>query len=1256
MTQNEAITPTSEQSAHRALGVQSTQSVTKRYSVLVLDTSGSMRGTPLIRTKQAAVKFCEQVLAAEGDNYVAVVSFNTSATTVCNFSNDLNALTNSINALYYTGSTSQHAGLVLADTLLENVNASGAVKNIVLMSDGLPETGAYSYNGPYTYTDYSYGYYYANAAYNKANELKTKYSIYSLGFFHSLSGNLLSFGRRFMDDLQNAGYYEVINPDDLDFEFGKIADDILKKSGVFKYAGQIVQSHDSEAAYYYDDAYFLQDAKDYNPQLATMSLCFELTSWSSYDTGNWPDKSKNARELLTGELLTSAGEYSPGTGGIGFKDFAQNEEVWKDWPRRDSIGVVAANKTITDSRDGGKKYTLIALAVRGGGYFREWSGNFAIGESGSHAGFTTAKEEVLRFLKGYITDHAITGEIKLWVVGYSRAGATANMVGGALDDGYSLPNVSLEHKNLFVYTFEAPQGALETTVVSPGHGDYSNIHNIINLNDPVPLVAPYPWGFVRYNVNETKTRLPSAETSSVFTSQRAAMLTEFDKLEGASELGYKVMEYSTKDVLKIDRSKIFPFGDPLWWWEKSKVSQRAVLVDTVDFLADDVLKSRAYYANFMEKGVSEIIGLLSKDDSGIMDKLITELAKRLDKDRFVEIIKPLFSINPYYSLDERTSDVKKNVRQFVSEVKAALGITVSLIALLDILDNLVDQFVIDILNNNTDTINLIIKLVDLANVGSLKQAHYPEICLAWLMSRDLNYNRSAIAETVPGAYRIIRINCPVDLNVYDSNNTIVASIVDDEPQDVGSSIICYINENDEKIVYLPADEDYQINIQATDDGEMTYSASEYNLTKNGFSRLINYYNVPLTNGARFTGVVDSFSTAEIENGTPDGSAVEYKLLDSSSAEIPGWEEISGADVTNNYFKVFVAPNNDSGYVDGSGTFIKGSFAKVEAMPLSGSSFLGWYIDDELVSEDATYRFAVKENVNLIAKFVPVEKHALKLNAKSGGRITSVEGFYTVGTEIAVVAEANDGYVFKNWTSSEGGTFAEANSATTTFIMPGNDVTVTANFELISSATAPSGRWKFDEGTGTAIADTSGNNNNGTIAGAAWVNGKVGKALSFDGVNDYVEIPYNSILNPKKALTIEAWINPCSTAADQRILSKSPYPNNDYSMIRASNNRVLVSMKINGTVQSIYSPANSVPVGTWTHVAGTYDGTRMRLYINGAQVNSFTVCGEIGTHVEPLMIGKNATSGYFKGMVDEVSIYNKALTAAEVLSRYQAAQN
>jgi len=163
-------------------GAQSKLSVTTRYSVLVLDTSGSMAGVPIAKAKEAAVNFCKQVMVAEGENYVAIVSLNSSATTICNFTNDLSTLTSKINSISANGNTNHEAALSVAGQLLENVNLPESIKNIVLMSDGLPVNGKASYNGPYTSSDYS-GYYYANAAYEKAQELKTQYYIYSLGFF-----------------------------------------------------------------------------------------------------------------------------------------------------------------------------------------------------------------------------------------------------------------------------------------------------------------------------------------------------------------------------------------------------------------------------------------------------------------------------------------------------------------------------------------------------------------------------------------------------------------------------------------------------------------------------------------------------------------------------------------------------------------------------------------------------------------------------------------------------------------------------------------------------------------------------------------------------------------------------------------------------------------------------------------------------------------------------------------------------------------
>ena len=376
------------------------------------------------------------------------------------------------------------------------------------------------------------------------------------------------FANRVLNDIQNAGYYEVTNVDDLEFTFDDIVDDILKRSGTFKFAGML--DHDSTATYYYDDNYFLADASIYNDHLATMSLCFELSTWSSNDGGSWTTdvnasdpKFKNARDLLIG---TSDNNES----GLEFSNFAVNP-FWDGKPTKDSIGAVAAMKTIQNQQE---SHTLVALGVRGGGYGQEWSSNFTIGETGQHAGFAEAKQNVLDFLSQYITDNEITGNIKLWIVGYSRAGAVANLVAGAINDGYELPNdVKIAAKDLFAYTFEAPQGALTDQIT----GNHENIHNVINLNDVVPLVAPSAWNFVRYNTTND-IWLPSSYTSKNFKNQKDMMIRQYSKLEGGpSDLEhpgdvYKVKESSTQKNLKIGTSKFLPGGDPLWWWEDSEVA------------------------------------------------------------------------------------------------------------------------------------------------------------------------------------------------------------------------------------------------------------------------------------------------------------------------------------------------------------------------------------------------------------------------------------------------------------------------------------------------------------------------------------------------------------------------------------------------------------------------------------------------------------------------------------------------------------
>ena len=210
--------------------VKKSTSKTTRYNVLVLDTSNSMRGTPLTRVKQAAKRFCKAVLNSSGDNYIAIVTFSGKAKVVCGFTDNISTLNKHIEKAKVSANTNINAALDTAGKLLENVpNGSKTMKNVVLCSDGLPQTGTKSSSGRYKSSDHKY-YKYANAAYKTDVKLKNKdYFIYALGFFHNSTGKSLSFGKQLMKDLASKDkYYVVTDAKDVDDVFDDIADKITK--------------------------------------------------------------------------------------------------------------------------------------------------------------------------------------------------------------------------------------------------------------------------------------------------------------------------------------------------------------------------------------------------------------------------------------------------------------------------------------------------------------------------------------------------------------------------------------------------------------------------------------------------------------------------------------------------------------------------------------------------------------------------------------------------------------------------------------------------------------------------------------------------------------------------------------------------------------------------------------------------------------------------------------------------------------------
>jgi hypothetical protein len=213
--------------------------------------------------------------------------------------------------------------------------------------------------------------------------------------------------------------------------------------------------------------------------------------------------------------------------------------------------------------------------------------------------------------------------------------------------------------------------------------------------------------------------------------------------------------------------------------------------------------------------------------------------------------------------------------------------------------------------------------------------------------------------------------------------------------------------------------------------------------------------------------------------------------------------------------------------------------------------------------------------------------------------------------------------------------------------------------VANPATVPNlvAAYSFDEGTGTALGDGSGNGNNGFISGGArWTTGgRLGSALVFDGTSGMVTIPDSNSLDLTNGMTLEAWIKPAVAATDySTVLLKERVSSLSYGLYASGEASAPASAYINrsGTDYAAQG-GTSLPAGAWTFLAGTYDGSTIRLYRNGTLVASRSVAGTITTSNSPLRIGGNSVWGeWFNGVIDEVRVYKAALTATQIQSDMQ----
>ena len=201
-----------------------------------------------------------------------------------------------------------------------------------------------------------------------------------------------------------------------------------------------------------------------------------------------------------------------------------------------------------------------------------------------------------------------------------------------------------------------------------------------------------------------------------------------------------------------------------------------------------------------------------------------------------------------------------------------------------------------------------------------------------------------------------------------------------------------------------------------------------------------------------------------------------------------------------------------------------------------------------------------------------------------------------------------------------------------------------------SSTALVAAYNFEEASGTTVADASGKGNHGTISGASRItSGQFGRALSFDGVNDWVTINDAASLDLTNGMTLEAWVYPTVNMTQwATVILKEQSGGGLYELYaNGDQSQPLTSVTVAGQYQ-VLSGGPWLLANQWTHLAATYNGTTERLYVNGTQVAQRPQTGPIEVSSSPLRLGGNSVWGeFFKGRIDEVRIYNSALSATEI---------
>lgn len=714
----------------------------------------------------------------------------------------------------------------------------------------------------------------------------------------------------------------------------------------------------------YTDAFFNQSSYIYNHKLAIASCCFATSAMVKDGAPfNKPESAEN--------MLNAIGFGNNGGEAVSCYGYQKS-------PTMNSIACVVSNKNIGNT-------SIIAVAVRGGGYEGEWAGNFNVGTETNHAGFDVAKQQVCDNIIKFMNQDGITlnKNVKFWITGYSRAAATANLLAADVNNKklvgtsacYDLNDYNYSADDVFAYCFETPRNTRDKNAKN---ATYNNIFNIVNRIDPVPRVAPAAWDYVRYGKD---CYLPSKETYNpkAYSSLVEKVSNNFDKIyTGKGDKSYKEdftfyeikLKYKLISITHVDVSIV----------ENKSISQGVFWDNFVKYLADGLKSPEYYTANYqngLTKAVYKLLGNIKYDEilqqRGFWDYLYDQISVKYILDNVL--------IN---------SNVLKNlIIEALTIYFADAGMTRT--EATEIADSLSRVLVEFAFHPNY-------LLTAIKNGSQLFLPHYTETTLAWLktLNGDFSEANTALSKMLTGGekYRVATVNCPVNVKVYDSDGNLCGSIINNEVQYIENGVSVYVNDNGEKCFCLPEDEEFRFECTGYDEGTLNCSFAEVDAATGEKTISKNYYGMPLSDGKTYTGILEE----------KDDDTIKSHVYGNDDEEIPLSEVVDYE--TAQTYTVTAAAENENGTVSGGGEFRKGEFVQLVATPADGYSFVGWYSGGKLVSNDLVYRFMVSEDLTLTARFSPIPK-----NVKSVS-IDDISLNYKKSTTLKPTIKADDGAKYK----------------------------------------------------------------------------------------------------------------------------------------------------------------------------------------------------------------------------------------------------